>query len=184
MKSDVIRSVLHKTERLGGYIGRAATRELRLRYKSSVQAEFNARLAALRSGDVALDLGANVGVYTARMAETGATVHAFEPDPDTFARLVKRVGHLPNVVLHQKAVGAGGGLEYRPAPPAPGGHHCASGRTPVASADNATGAPCNMPCGIHNDRSHGNAPCNRLALCSVRRMVISAQVLTLAASHL
>lgn len=109
MKSDVIRSVLHKTERLGGYIGRAATRELRLRYTSSVQAAFNARLAALRSGDVALDLGANVGVYTARMAETGATVHAFEPDPDTFARLVQRVGHLSNVVLHQKAVGAGDG---------------------------------------------------------------------------
>lgn len=110
--STLIRSFLHQTERLGGYIGRAASRELRLRYTAIVQAEFDLRLAALRPGDIALDLGANVGIYTKKLAATGALVHAFEPDPATFARLTHEVGHLPNVVLHQKAVGAKDGLVH------------------------------------------------------------------------
>jgi FkbM family methyltransferase len=44
----------------------------------------------LRPGDVALDLGANIGWYATlldRMAEPGAEVFAFEPDPDNRALL-------------------------------------------------------------------------------------------------
>jgi FkbM family methyltransferase len=110
--STLIQSFLHQTERLGGYIGRAASRELRLRYTAIVQAEFGLRLAALRPGDITLDLGANVGIYTKKLAATGALVHAFEPDPATFERLTDEVGHLPNVVLHQKAIGAKDGLVH------------------------------------------------------------------------
>jgi FkbM family methyltransferase len=37
------------------------------------------------------------------LAQTGATVHAFEPNPAAFAILSARLGDRPNVVLHQKA---------------------------------------------------------------------------------
>ena len=44
----------------------------------------------LRSGDVMLDVGANIGWYSVlcdRMAEPGAAIFAFEPDPDNAALL-------------------------------------------------------------------------------------------------
>lgn len=37
------------------------------------------RLLALRPGGVAIDIGANVGIYTYALARAGAMVHAFEP---------------------------------------------------------------------------------------------------------
>ncbi|HJY75183.1 MAG TPA: FkbM family methyltransferase [Burkholderiales bacterium] len=50
----------------------------------------------LRAGDWALDIGANVGHYTLRMAElagpTGRVI-ALEPIPDTFALLTENVRH-------------------------------------------------------------------------------------------
>lgn len=55
------------------------------------------RALDLRPGDVAIDGGANVGVVTAAMAENGATVYAFEPNPDAFARLQARFAGQPNV---------------------------------------------------------------------------------------
>lgn len=51
----------------------------------------------LTKGDVAIDGGANVGVVTAAMAEGGATVYAFEPNPDAFARLQARFAGQPHV---------------------------------------------------------------------------------------
>lgn len=56
-------------------------------------------------GDVAIDCGANVGKVTRRLAETGAHVHAFEPDPYSFERLREAVAGLANVTLHNAAVG-------------------------------------------------------------------------------
>jgi FkbM family methyltransferase len=50
----------------------------------------------LRPGDWALDVGANVGHYTMRMAEIvgpAGRVVAFEPIPDTFALLTENVRH-------------------------------------------------------------------------------------------
>ena len=44
------------------------------------------------------------------MATSGAEVHAYEPDPTTFARLQEAVVDLPNVHLHQAAVGRAGHL--------------------------------------------------------------------------
>lgn len=51
-----------------------------------------------------IDAGANLGDVTEAMAATGATVHAFEPDPYAFERLRARVGRRENVHLHQKAL--------------------------------------------------------------------------------
>ncbi len=59
--------------------------------------------------DIAVDLGANVGLFTRKLAATGAEVHAYEPDPATFVRLMAAVAHLPNVHLHQAAVGVANG---------------------------------------------------------------------------
>ena len=66
-------------------------------------------LSMLRPGDVVLDCGANVGAVTGTLAETGATVHAFEPDPFAFAKLSERVAGMDNVVLHNAAVGVAAG---------------------------------------------------------------------------
>ncbi len=61
---------------------------------------------ALEPGDIAIDAGANVGEFTAPMAASGATVHAFEPDPYAYAELRKRFATAANVHVHRAAVGA------------------------------------------------------------------------------
>jgi len=61
-------------------------------------------VSMLKPGDVVLDCGANIGEVTAPMAETGAHVHAFEPDPYAFEQLTKRMGGVANVTLHNAAV--------------------------------------------------------------------------------
>jgi FkbM family methyltransferase len=66
-------------------------------------------VSMLRPGDIALDCGANVGEVTSQLAASGAHVHAFEPDPFAFGELTARVGHLPNVTLHNAAVGTEAG---------------------------------------------------------------------------
>jgi FkbM family methyltransferase len=62
-------------------------------------------LSMLRPGDVAVDCGANMGAVTGPLALTGAQVHAYEPDPYAFAALQAAVGTMPNVTLHNAAVG-------------------------------------------------------------------------------
>ena len=62
-------------------------------------------LGQLRPGDVAIDCGANVGAITERIAATGATVYASEPDPVAFAELSARCGGRPGVHLIPAAVG-------------------------------------------------------------------------------
>lgn len=64
---------------------------------------------AVRPGDVALDIGANVGYYTAlldHLVKPGGQVHSFEPGAGTFARLTetKTLLHLDQAVLHRQAV--------------------------------------------------------------------------------
>ena len=65
--------------------------------------------AMLSPGDVVCDCGANVGLVTAVLAASGATVHCFEPDPHAFAILTGRFAEVPNVILHQAAVGEADG---------------------------------------------------------------------------
>jgi FkbM family methyltransferase len=64
----------------------------------------------VQPGDVALDLGANVGFYTAqldRLVQPGGEVHAFEPGEGTFAKLeqTKKLLRLERAKLHQQAIG-------------------------------------------------------------------------------
>lgn len=58
----------------------------------------------LNTNSIALDLGANVGRITQQMADSGATVYAFEPNPFAFAKLQERFKESPNVHCFQKAV--------------------------------------------------------------------------------
>jgi FkbM family methyltransferase len=60
--------------------------------------------ARLSPGDIAVDCGANVGRFTLPLAQSGATVYAFEPNPDAFAQLSRDLAGFDNVRLHQKAV--------------------------------------------------------------------------------
>lgn len=57
----------------------------------------------------AVDGGAHVGTWSARMARQFDIVHAFEPAEDTFACLVKNVGHI-GVQCHPWALGRGEAL--------------------------------------------------------------------------
>ncbi|MBS0564819.1 MAG: FkbM family methyltransferase [Proteobacteria bacterium] len=108
----LFQTLLSRIEPWDNAIGRSAGRKLKRRYVPRALAEFEARAAQLGPGDVCLDLGANLGAFTWRLAATGAHVHAYEPDPETFARLAEAVGHLPNVTLHQQAVGAASGTVH------------------------------------------------------------------------
>ena len=61
----------------------------------------------LRPGDVVVDAGANIGVYSRYLQKcVGPTgmVHSFEPSPENFARLQTTVGNLPNVRVNQLAI--------------------------------------------------------------------------------
>src|SRR4051794_6878842 len=57
---------------------------------------------ACRQGDVALDVGANVGQWTTFLADGFRTVHSIEPNPDAIPQLLK---NLPSNAVHH-AVGA------------------------------------------------------------------------------
>lgn len=64
-------------------------------------------------GDVLIDCGANVGEVTSRMAKTGATVYAFEPDPYAYAVLARRFSLLSNVhCLNQGVMAQPGILDF------------------------------------------------------------------------
>lgn len=54
-----------------------------------------------------IDAGANEGQFAVAVAKLfpEATVHSFEPDPDTFARLVRNVRAFPRVHPHLLALG-------------------------------------------------------------------------------
>ena len=66
----------------------------------------------LSSGDVVVDAGANIGIYSQFLArcvgETGI-VHSFEPSPENFKHLQFATRNLANVRLSQAAVGENSG---------------------------------------------------------------------------
>ncbi len=77
--------------------------------KASAEGFLAGASAMLRPGDLALDLGANMGVVTAVLAATGADVLAYEPDPFAFSKLEDRFAGQSNVTLVNAAVGVGTG---------------------------------------------------------------------------
>ncbi|MDP2738957.1 MAG: FkbM family methyltransferase [Pseudorhodobacter sp.] len=77
--------------------------------KASAEGFLAGVAAMLRPGDLVMDCGANVGVITAILAETGADVLAFEPDPFAFGELSARFKDHPHATLINAAVGASAG---------------------------------------------------------------------------
>ena len=61
-------------------------------------------LRKLDQGSVVIDCGANIGDITKKFAGTGATVHAFEPDPLAYEFLKNRFEKIPNIILHKQGV--------------------------------------------------------------------------------
>ena len=70
---------------------------------------FDEALVHLGHDSAVIDLGANVGAYTKRLASAAGHVHAFEPDPWAYDRLVENVGHLKNVTTYKAAAGVRAG---------------------------------------------------------------------------
>lgn len=61
----------------------------------------------IQTGDVVLDIGANIGFYTKILSELvgeNGKVYAFEPDNTNYGYLMENAGHLKNVVFFNKAV--------------------------------------------------------------------------------
>lgn len=84
-------------------------KKLQAKRRRPAMQPFSEAAARLRAGDIAIDCGANVGLYTLPMARSGATVHAFEPNPHAFAKLSEAMAGFPNVHLYQKAVAGDAG---------------------------------------------------------------------------
>ena len=59
----------------------------------------------LKPGDLAIDLGANVGEVSARLLASGADVIAFDPEPWAVEQLQKRFEGQDQFTLHNAAVG-------------------------------------------------------------------------------
>lgn len=58
----------------------------------------------LAPGELAVDVGANIGEVTAQFLSLGARVHAFEPHPAAFAALERRFAGNDAVTLHAAAL--------------------------------------------------------------------------------
>ncbi|OYU18360.1 MAG: FkbM family methyltransferase [Rhodobacteraceae bacterium PARR1] len=99
-----LQQVLHALRNVPGFVGLSARRKLARRYGKRAVADFDTRLRQIGPGDAVVDVGANVGLFTARLADTGAEVHAWEPDPYAFDRLTNRFSGVANVHLHNAAV--------------------------------------------------------------------------------
>ena len=128
--------------RVPGPLGYIARRKLKRRHCKRAQDTFSLVLTDTGPGDLCLDLGANVGTFTRRMAETGADVIGFEPDPGAWSVLERRVQDLPNVTLIHKAAGhADDTLTlYRSdkwSPDSPGAHTESSSLIPTKGASQA-----------------------------------------------
>lgn len=91
--------------RIPGNLGYIARRKLKRRQCARMQDTFSQVLADTGAGDLCIDLGANVGAITRRMALTQADVISFEPDPGAFSALQEVMQGLPNVTLVDKAAG-------------------------------------------------------------------------------
>lgn len=78
-------------------------------YRLSDESELALIRSIVRPGDVAVDAGANIGLFTTSLAravgEAGG-VHAFEPNPETFQQLERnvRLNGLSNVHLNRLAL--------------------------------------------------------------------------------
>lgn len=58
----------------------------------------------LKRDEVVVDVGAHIGIFTEKALNTGCVVFAFEPEPDNFSQLLRRVSHHPTVTCFQVAL--------------------------------------------------------------------------------
>lgn len=59
---------------------------------------------AIAPGDVVIDCGANIGIVTEHFRKLGATVYAFEPNPQAYVALKMNFQNHPNVYCLNKGV--------------------------------------------------------------------------------
>lgn len=59
---------------------------------------------SLRSGDMVIDIGANVGEFAMACAAHGATVRSIEGDPGVYACLTQNTAHLPGVKAYHQVL--------------------------------------------------------------------------------
>jgi FkbM family methyltransferase len=85
------------------WLSKRSARRRDRKYKPLREA-FDRAVAGLTPSDIALDCGANVGLYTVNMAGSGAEVHAFEPNPVAFEKLSQATASYRNVRLYRAAV--------------------------------------------------------------------------------
>ena len=105
MNADVLKRLKYRL--LSNLPGKRGARYLR-KYSGlrqpEVTAAFDEALEAA-AGKVCIDLGANLGEFTTRMAQVALHVYAFEPDPWTAGQLRARVAGLHNVTVIEAAAG-------------------------------------------------------------------------------
>ena len=80
-------------------------------WEEHIQTEFE---KYVRPGDTVIDAGAYVGIHTLKLSKLvgpSGTVHAFEPDPGTFAVLKRNIesNDIQNVKLYNVGLGDSGG---------------------------------------------------------------------------
>ena len=92
-------------QNIPGKLGYICYRKLKRRYRFRNEHVWQDLVNDLGKGDLCIDLGANVGTISAQLAQTGADVIAFEPDPVTFERMQASIGTSENITLLQKAAG-------------------------------------------------------------------------------
>ena len=80
-------------------------RSLRIQHHRWAEGVLTGLLSQLRPDDVVIDCGANQGKVVAALAPSNARIVAFEPDPYAFGVLGGVAADLPNVELHDCAVG-------------------------------------------------------------------------------
>lgn len=90
----------------GTRIALKVVRELNRAWKAPRQRRAQRLFKSIRfePGDIAIDCGANVGEISRELAERGALVHAFEPNPVAMAILRQRLGSSDKVICIEKAV--------------------------------------------------------------------------------
>jgi len=71
------------------------------------QASIDNALKYVQNFNLAIDIGANVGLHTVRFAKKFKNVHAFEPSTDNFECLFKNGHPSRNIIFHKQGLGNG-----------------------------------------------------------------------------
>lgn len=88
---------------------RAGYSDFHMFHRIFLEDEYRLRALPDAPWECVLDLGANVGIFSACVAARARRVIAYEPMPENFAHLFANVGARPNVTAVEGAVGAAAG---------------------------------------------------------------------------